>query len=477
MRAHAEKIMANSSNQGSPQRARWNLRRPKEWKIFKPIVSEYRELRRLGAWSTPMSEQECPDLHRIVNELAGRAGIAKPELCWSEWCFISAENAGAFRHHLKRLQLIQYIEDRELDRIATMRETDRVYLAINGKQYAVEKLASRLNMFEKTTYDNASATRLSRNRSRISFSSGFVENCASEAECRETVAHELGHIKKKHIKVSPRIFKGNAGQLRTFEHWAQLAPLPALALLAMHVLPGAEALAAGIGCGVWLGAFMSFRIMKNVQSRWKEREALKFSVEMNGRIMDTVRQKHERIKNDPKGVEFWNLIDGPLSRFLLDGQIYMVLRAVFPDRLKTSRRILSTAPNFDAFAGELERKGIAKYIDEEMAGKVRAIKVGDWVVLKLGKKDYAMEIADGKLNLYERTFWNMADRKIGKYLIIGYDNAGSTRFERMMGRLVHYMFADHPSWKKQVQIIEKAERKYEKEHPGWKPPEQANAVL
>jgi|GEM_PF-3047924 len=471
MRTHAEKIVPNSSNQGSPQRASLKLRPLKEWKIFKPIVSEYREISRWGTWSTPMNELDCPDLQRRVKELAEKAGMATPELCWTEWCFISVENMDAFRQHLKRLHLIQHIKDRELDRIAAMHETDRVYLTIKGKQYKVEMWASRFNMFEKTAYDNASATRLSKNKGRISFSTGFIENCASEAEFRETVAHELGHIKKKHIKVSPRILGGSAGQLRKFEQRMQMASLPALALLAMHMLPEAGALATGIGCGVWLGAFTAFRMMKNVQSRREEREALKFSVELNGKIMDAVRQKHERIKNDPKGVEFWNLIDGPLSRFLLDGQVYMVLRAVFPDRMKTSRRILSTAPDVDAFKAELERKGIAKYIDEEVGEKIRAIKEEDWVAVKIGKKDYAMQIADGKLDLYAQTFWDVADRWIGKYLEIGYENAGSTQFERIMGRIVHFMFADHPSWKKQMQVIDKAERKYGKDHPDWKPPE------
>jgi len=440
----------------------------REWKAFRPYFDRHDELCRWGRSHRSMGWDERPEIQRVVAELAAKAGMPVPKLFVDEWRFISADSMELFLRRMKQFGLMQHLGEKELKTIASLEEYGTAKFVIDGAAYTVFRNNHLIEVFEKTPNDNAGAWRINKQRSGMAFTDGFLENCISDKEIRYVIGHELGHIKMKHFRLNPHIFGEYYLPIGKIERQLQILVPCVLTMIS----------ATGIGIIAGVGAFVAYRIMKNAINRMHERQAIRFSVKLNGDVKEAVLERTGRIDKNPAGVKFRNMAGMPLSRFLLDGQVYMALRSIFPEKLRDWNIVFSSEPEIGIFRRELEKRGLAGFLDDETAKKISAMRESDYFALKFGKTDYVVDIMDGRLLLRKKSLWNKAETWISEYMEIGYQNGGKTIKERILGTLFHFIFADHPSGAKELRVIEKAERKYRKEHPDWKPPEEVvrNAV-
>ncbi|GEM_PF-2787898 len=395
MNAQAGKTAENAQTQPAARRRFPRLRPMREWKVFKPICDRWheintRERNELYPPRREMQGEEYLHIHRIMDEISAKAGIAPPWLYVDETAF---DNAHSFRKNARQWavsftegflsgymfsskQEVPYFEKeltarniplpgkRNMRKVMTMAHGQGTFLNLGGEHYLVKRAGNWLKIYNE-------------------------KNAAPEAEIYSVGSHEMGHI------------VDNAHR-QTLSHWM--------------------AIAAGL-YGVMTGGLylVALTAQKNAMNRLHERRATRFAVEMNGQIKETILKRHERTIRTNNMVyepvaQFILSLAEPLSELMLDGYVYKAMHALLPLRVKKVFRLWHR-------------------IDGHIIRNMENWHYRNYVPIE-GAKAW--------------TPWCC---------------------------VLHFVFSDHPSLAKEIRTIEKAERKYRKEHPDWKPPEQVGVAL
>jgi len=247
----------------------------------------------------------------------------------------------------------------------------------------------------------------------IGYTEGYLKN-ATKKDIRITTAHEIGHLKMKHTRQQTTREAVRWNRFRASMHLYAATVITELASEA--IAPVSAFLTVPVALLAGFAYLVARMAVRNVIQRRKERQAIEFSVEMNGKIMEAGLQQLERERLFDGFSTSATPLNTPLSSLLFDGYLYKAFYILLP-------------------------------------------------------------------RTYDVVFqaWNSINNKIMD-LMDAYDKGpdsrkATPRVLMPLAMLAHFIFSDHPSWKKEKKIIEKAERRFMEEHPGWKPPEQMENAL
>ncbi|MCX6770921.1 MAG: M48 family metalloprotease [Candidatus Micrarchaeota archaeon] len=346
------KSVETSSSKASQQKASPRLRPIREWKFFRPHFDRYYKMRQWGAETRRMEETEYPQIWKTVGEMSTRAGMDNPVI----WIV-------------------------------------------------------------KDEFPNASAwrniTRDGQRQNHINYTLGYLKN-ATGKDIRITTAHEIGHLKMKHTRQQRLKEAIRWNRFRAALHLCNVTAVTEMA--AMAVAPVSAFLTVPVALSAGLAYLVARTALRNLKRRRRERQAIEFSVEMNGKIMETMLQQVEQKRLFDGFCTSSTPLNTSLSLLLLDGYVYKALNVLLP-------------------------------------------------------------------RTYDVVFqaWNSINNKIVD-LMDAYDagldpKKAIPRALMPLAMLTHFIFSDHPSWKKEKEIIEKAEHRFMEEHPGWKPPERMGNAL